>query len=432
VRIVRYWDLDYPRVDRARPASGSRQSEAEQVERLRETLAEAVRLRLRADVPVGIFLSGGLDSSVVLGMAAEAQAGLRAFTVTFDHPAYDEGPIAVETAARAGAEYQAIPIDQNALADHVSDAVWHGETLGGNGMGVARYLQSRAVHQAGYRVVLSGDGADEIFAGYLYFRHDHLLHARNGLDEAARKQLLEALLRDNPAFRAGLTAPESAVALAGVERLLGFAPSWMKATAFNRAGFHALLAPGFAAAVAGRDPQLAFVERFDVAGQLAGRERVRQSLYLWLKSMLPNQVLIADRLDMAHGVEVRMPFLDHHVAELARDMPVSLLIRGLTEKYVLRQASRRYVSDRVYKRPKHPFTAPHATLDTNGGLHRLTQDVLRSSVLGDLPFFDARAVTGLLDRLPGLDHRQRIALDSTLFLILCACILQQRYRIGGS
>jgi asparagine synthase (glutamine-hydrolysing) len=168
-----------------------------------------------------------------------------------------------------------------------------------------------------------------------------------------------------------------------------------------------------------------------VAGQLAGRERVRQSLYLWLKSMLPNQVLIADRLDMAHAVEVRMPFLDHHVAELARDLPVSLLIRGLTEKYVLRQASKRYVSDRVYKRPKHPFTAPHATLDTNGGLHRLTQDVLRSTALADLPFFDARAVTALLDRLPGMEHRQRIALDSTFFLILCACILQQRYRLSS-
>jgi len=208
-------------------------------------------------------------------------------------------------------------------------------------------------------------------------------------------------------------------------------PSWLQAISVSRAGLKPLLAPDFAAELADVDPQLAFVQGFDHAGQLAGREPVLQSLYLWTKSMLPNQVLIADRLDMAHAVEVRMPLLDHRVAELVREMPVSLLIRGLTEKYVLRQAVRSYVSDRVYRRPKHPFTAPHGTLDTNSGLHQLTQDVLRGPDLASVPFFDQRAVVALLDRLPAMDHRERIALDPLLFLILCAAILHRRYGLGS-
>ncbi len=426
LRVVRYWDLCYPRGER--PAGVRR--EAELVEELRQTLAEAVRLRMRADVPVGCLLSGGVDSSAVLGMAARDHAGpIRAFTVTFDHPAYDEGPIARETVDRVGGEYYPIALDQDLLAEHLADAVWHGETLGANALGVARYLQSRAVHQAGYKVVLSGDGADELFAGYLYFRHEYLVRARDGLDEGLRQQLLAALLRDNPAFRAVLSQPRTASA--GVQRLLGFVPSWLRATAVSRGDLAALLAPDFAAEFAARDLQAAFVERFDITGQLTGRDPVLQALYLWTKSMLPNQVLIADRLDMAHAVEVRMPLLDHRVAELVREMPVSLLIRGLTEKYALRQAVRSYVSDRVYRRPKHPFTAPHGTLDTNSGLHQLTQDVLRGPALAALPFFDRRAVVALLDRLPGLDHRQRIALDPCFFLILCACILQLRYGLGS-
>src|SRR5882724_8600677 len=203
LRIAPYWDLDYPRQERR---DQPRRREVEIVEELRQTLAEAVRIRMRADVPVGCFLSGGVDSSAVLGMAARDCADpIRAFTVTFDHPAYDEGPIAQETAARVGGEYFPIPLDQSALADHLPDAVWHGETLGSNALGVARYLQSRAVHQAGYKTVLSGDGADELFAGYLYFRHDHLLHGAPGVDGGLRQQLLAALLRDNPAFRAVLT-----------------------------------------------------------------------------------------------------------------------------------------------------------------------------------------------------------------------------------
>jgi asparagine synthase (glutamine-hydrolysing) len=426
VQLVRYWDLDFPRADQAPPP----RSDAEYIEELRGRLDEAIRLRMRADVPVGCFLSGGIDSSAVLGMAARhSGAPIRAFTVTFGHPAYDEGPIARETAARAGADYHPIPLDQADFADYINEAVWHGEMLGYNAHAIARYLQSRAVHEAGYKVVLSGDGADEVFAGYIYSRLDFLRANAEGLDEQTRRQRIEELLRNNPAFRTVLSIDEHSPTAVSLRRMLGFVPAWLYAMDVSRSRLKELLARDFLAEFAGRDPLRVFLSRLDLAAQVDGRHPVMQANYLWAKSFLPNQVLFADRMEMAHAVEVRMPFLDHHVFELVREMPATMLIRGLQEKYVLREAARPCITERVHGRPKHPFTAPHATLSTNNRLHTMTQDVLRSSALADVPFFDQRLVIGLLDRLPQMDHRQRIALDQVLLLLLSACLLQKQYEL---
>src|SRR4029077_13594103 len=156
-QILRYWDFDYPRApDLARPLS-----DAAYIEQFRETLNEAVRIRMRADVPVGCYLSGGLDSCSVLGMAAtHTSAPIQAFTLTFDQKDYDEGKIAEQMAARAGAKFCPIPIKQSDIADHLADALWHSETLFINGHGVSKFLLSRAVNAAGYKVVFTGEGSD--------------------------------------------------------------------------------------------------------------------------------------------------------------------------------------------------------------------------------------------------------------------------------
>jgi asparagine synthase (glutamine-hydrolysing) len=178
VRLIRYWDFDYPAAVNARQAS----PDAEYAERFRHALDEAVRLRLRADVPVGCYLSGGLDSCAVLGLAATHRTEpIRAFTLTFDRAIYDEGAIAREMAAHARADFQPIPIRQADLADRCADAAWQAETLFVNAHGIAKYLLSRAVRDAGYKVVLTGEGSDEILAGYAHFRRDLLLHHAQGL-----------------------------------------------------------------------------------------------------------------------------------------------------------------------------------------------------------------------------------------------------------
>ena len=418
----------------ARPtASRADGPDAEYAERFRQALDEAVRLRLRADVPVGCYLSGGIDSCAVLGLAATHRSDpIRAFTLTFDRADYDEGAIAREMAAHAGAEFHPIPIRQSDLADHFADATWQAETLCFNAHGVAKYLLSRAVRDAGYKVVLTGEGSDEILAGYPPFRRDMLLYRHAGPGCRRRSGSSWRRWRRATRSRAACCCPTGeALPLASVRRALGFVPSWLEANATAAFRLHALFATEFAGEFADRDPYRVFLNGLDVPGQLAGREPVNQSLYLWSKAMLPSYVLavLGDRMEMAHSVEGRLPFLDHHVVELARDLPLSQKIRGVTEKYVLREAARPVLTATVYGRHKHPFLTPPAALSPGERLHELVQETLRGPALASLPFYDRAKVVALLDGLPALGEDARTAFDPVLMVLLSACSLQQRFKL---
>src|ERR1700752_2186062 len=137
--------------------------------------------------------------------------------------------------------------------------------------------------------------------------------------------------------------------------------------------------------------------------------------------------MLGDRMEMAHSIEGRVPFLDHHVVETLASQPVSQKIRGMTEKFVLREATRDVISDTVYRRQKHPFLSPPATLNPQQSLNTLMQDTLRGDGLASLPFFDRGKVIDLLDRLYAMDDGSRVANDQILMMIVSACVLQQRY-----
>src|SRR4029078_696906 len=127
-------------------------------------------------------------------------------------------------------------------------------------------------------------------------------------------------------------------------------------------------------------------------------------LYIWAKTSLPNYILsnLGDRMEMAHSVEGRLPFLDHKVVEEVVKMPVAMKIHGMTEKYVLREAARPVLTDAVYRRQKHPFLSPPATLQPGCALHELMQDTLRGPTLARTGVYDPAKVTALLDALPAL------------------------------
>ena len=148
----------------------------------------------------------------------------------------------------------------------------------------------------------------------------------------------------------------------------------------------------------------------DVERQLAGRDAVNQSLYIWAKTMLPNYILsnLGDRMEMAHSVEGRLPFLDHHVVEEAARMPVSMKIHGMTEKYVLREAARPVLTDAVYTRQKHPFMSPPATIQPDGrALHVPPGHAARARRLDGPGIYDRAKVTPLLDAIPTMDAQGR-------------------------
>jgi asparagine synthase (glutamine-hydrolysing) len=430
LQLNRYWDFDYVSAD----AGSTNRSDEDYQAEFREALDEAVRVRLRADVPVGCYLSGGLDSCSVLGLAARHHPKpIRAFTLAFDRAEYDEEAQAKEMAAKAGAEFVSIPLRQDDLADHFADAIQQAETLCFNAHGVAKYLLSRAVRNAGYKVVMTGEGSDEILGGYAHFRRDMLLYNQAGQDPAEVTALLAELDRLNPVSRGMLLPDGEAGPLEGVKRVLGFIPSWIETFSARSMKMRAVLDEDFLGRFGRREGFSALFGDIDVRGQLAGREPVHQSLYLWSKTLLPGYILtmLGDRMEMAHSIEGRVPFLDHHVVEVLRSQPVSQKIRGMTEKYVLRKAVRDVITDTVYRRQKHPFLAPPATLDTTARLSTLLQDTLRGPVLASIPFFDRRKVVALLDRIATMDDGARVAFDQILMIILSACVLHERFQLAA-
>jgi asparagine synthase (glutamine-hydrolysing) len=428
-QITRYWDFNYPRADDSAP----KRSDADYAAEFRHELEEAVRIRLRADVPVGVYLSGGLDSCAVLGLAARHHPDpIRAFTLTFDDAAYDEGPIAREMATLAGAEFNPIPINQNHLAENFAAAILQSETFCVNAHGVAKFLLSKAVQDAGYKVVITGEGSDEILGGYAHFRRDMLLYNREGQDEKEIEQLL-AWLNENNTVSRGLLLPDGDVGnLEGVRRILGYVPSWCETFSSRAVKAQPLLADDFGCRFKDRESYVQLLSDIDVPGQLKGRAALNQSLYLWGKSVLANYILtmLGDRMEMAHSIEGRVPFLDHHVVECICRQPVNQKIRGMTEKYVLREAVRDVITDTVYRRQKHPFLSPPATLNPEETFNTFVQDMLRGSVMASIPYFNQKKIVAMLDRLGGMDAGARTAYDQILMPLVSMCVIHQGFGMG--
>lgn len=427
VAVKRYWDVDYPRADAPASHQLEHDSGEECIAEVRRLLVEAVSLRMRADVAVGSYLSGGVDSSSVLGIAAaHAEAKPTAFTIAFDHPDFDESASARLTAEFVGAPFHPVRVTAADFAEVFEESVWKGEMIHYNAHGAARFLLSRAVRQAGFKAVLAGEGADELFAGYDF--SSQALLAPNGAGSLMKwARILSRFLRPKNLSERRIAAVSPW--LARVSQGLAFPPHLLEYIAGKFDFLQSIISDDFAAKFRRRDPYREFFRQFDLKGTLYGREPVKQILYLWMKSLFVNYVLAAERLDMAHAVEVRLPFLDHRLFDFASSLPASFLARDGQLKYVLREAVKPYVRDEVYRGVKQPFLAPPTFMAAGNPMYDLLQDTLRSDDFRSVPFFDRAAIVRFLDRLPSMEETERSATDPILFMLASLGILHAHYRL---
>ncbi len=416
VSVHRYWDMDYPASQTREPARAELT--------LLERTGDAVRVRLRADVPVAFQLSGGIDSSAVVALAArELGAGLPCFTVGFDEAdrdqaGYDEAELAAEVARHVGARHHVIRVGGDDIARHFEASVTAGEGLAINGHITAKYMLSRAIREAGYKVVLTGEGADEVLCGYAHLRQD-LRGSPSHLESTNRAQV-------------GIMLPGGAsLSLSAVEERLGFVPTWLLAKGSLGHRIRGVLREEWMRSEERPDPFAELVDAVDVAGQLKGRERPLQSIYLWSKLALEGYILrtLGDGMEMAHSIEGRLPFLDHELFAWLKDLPLSLKIRGGTEKHVLREAMRPLLPASVVSREKHPFLAPPHLGSGNPAMRALLFDTLGSSAARSLPFFDLAKVRAIAERAQEA-RAERTALDPVLFFFLSACALHEHLHLS--
>lgn len=244
-------------------------SDAEVVAGFREVLDDAVVQRLVADVEVASYLSGGIDSSAVLGLAQRRTSRpIRAFTIVFGDERYSEERLAEQTARWLGSTFVPVPVPQRDLAEAFSDALWHAETLAFNAHGVAKYLLSRAVREAGIKVVFIGEGADEIMGGYPPFRRDLLLHNTENqpVDDVAK--LLAELEAANRSSRGLLTADGApAPGLDVFEARLGWVPSAVCTWSTLAVKMYPLLEAGYLRAGLRANPYTELLDTLDVHGR---------------------------------------------------------------------------------------------------------------------------------------------------------------------
>jgi asparagine synthase (glutamine-hydrolysing) len=400
LRLTRYWDSEYP--DRNVP---DLRTDHEMIEGVRSRLLDSVRVRLRSDVPVGVYLSGGVDSCTALGMAAHlSPKSLSAFTLSFSqHDRFDEAKSAELQAKKSGAQFHRIQISADDLADSLEGSLYHCEQAMFNLSGVAKFRLSKFVRDHGFKVVLTGEGSDEIFAGYQPMRED-LARYGKGIDEKDRQAIIDSLKKGNLWLDSSVTLTTEQCAM--LESTVGFVPTWFRN--FPPHVLQDVLSDEVRHHIGPHRDQLQYVlTKFDARQLHQMKHRwdvVHSSLYLENHTLLPSMLLtvLGDRNEMAHSIEGRVPFLDHPLVEYVNNLPPHVKIRGTQEKWILREAARPFITDDAYARIKHPFLAPPSFLDPTSKLHDLVQTTLRSPSLQDLWWIDQSKVIEQLDALTQL------------------------------
>ncbi len=396
-RLQRYWQLDYDCPNGEVDADDC-------AEELLGLLTDAARLRLRSDVPVGAYLSGGLDSSVTTALVKQcSSADLRTFSVTFDDAEFDESGYQTQVIEALQTDHQQIRCTPQEIGRVFPEVIWHAERPVLRTAPAPLYLLSKLVHDEGYKVVLTGEGADEMLGGYDIFK--------------------EAKVR-----RFWAAQPDSALRAALLRRLYPYLPNVQaQSLAYRKAFFHArpedLSDPLFS-----HIPRWSLTSRLklffsqDLRAEIDGQEEYAdcrallpeayhrwhpfcQAQFLETATLMPGYILSSqgDRVAMAHSVEGRFPFLDHRVAEFAARLPPRLKMKALNEKYILKRAAGHLVPAAVAQRHKQPYRAPDAGsfVDTGTGRvrHEYVGDLLSPRRIRDDALFDPRAVEHLAKKV---------------------------------
>jgi asparagine synthase (glutamine-hydrolysing) len=429
VRIYRYWDWEIPT---AAQMQQDTRSEAEVVEEFRAALLDSVKQRLVADVEVASYLSGGIDSCAVLGLAQQCMdKPIRAFTLTFDNPLYNEAAIAEATAKHVGATYHPIPITGLDIADSYADALWHCETQMFNGHGVAKYLLSREVQKAGIKVVFTGEGADEMLGGYPFFRAD-ALNNNAKLTATEKAAYMDEMFGTNQASRAFVMPDRvNSSEMQAIKRKLGWAPATLNVNMAMRNAVSPFWSDQLKGEIQQASPLLSGLDRLPLAQRVIGRDHLNQMLYIHSKTLLPNFILnyLGDRMEMAHSIEGRVPFLDHHVAEVAARVPVDMKVKGIREKHVLREAAKDVLLPEVYNRQKHPFITP-PTRDKNDPMLAFYRDTFASQAARDQPIYNIHKANKALDKLFECSDEKRMGIEAGLQRIASVVIMQQKFAMS--
>jgi asparagine synthase (glutamine-hydrolysing) len=395
VAVRQYWDYQFERT----PEVVDPSQVQVYADELLELLIDATQIRLRSDVPVGAYLSGGLDSTVTTALVKKfTNARLRTFSVTFDDAEFDESCFQREAAEFLDTEHQEVRCSKNQIGEVFPDVVWHTEKPVLRTAPAPLYLLSRLVRKSGYKVVVTGEGADEVLGGYDIFKESKIRRFwESQPDSRMRPMLLRRLYPYMQNLQNQPDAYRKAFFHVKVDRDLqpffSHIPRWQLT-----ARLKTFFSDGTRAAIAADDSYSRVRGRLS-DGYLSW-DSFCQAQYLEAKYLLPGYILSSqgDRVAMAHSVEGRFPFLDHRVVEFASKLPVSMKMKVLNEKYLLKRCAAALIPPSIVKRHKQPYRAPEACSFLQPAAREYVDELLSPEQIRKDGIFDAPAVTLLRDK----------------------------------
>ncbi|WP_306599331.1 asparagine synthase (glutamine-hydrolyzing) [Geothrix sp. 21YS21S-2] len=418
VAIEPWWELTFPE-------PGPVRSVEDCAAELRELLIDATRLRLRADVPVGAYLSGGLDSSTITAIIRTFTTNpLETFSIAFDDPAFDESGFQASMAKSLGTNHHVVRASHADIGRIFPEVVWHAETPLMRTSPAPMFLLSGLVRRKNFKVVLTGEGADEFMAGYDLFKEAKIRRFWAARPDSKMRQ--DLFSRIYP-WIAGLTKGNANYASAffgmGLSetdaRDYSHAIRWRTTSRAKR-----FFSAGFLERAGGtRGP--AYPDGFD------GWDPLHQAQYLEISIFLSQYLLSSqsDRMAMGHSVEGRFPFLDYRMVEFCNRLPPALKLQGLTEKFLLKEVSREWLPPEITDRPKQPFRAPIQRAFFGDSAPDYMEELLSPAAVADTGYFNPRAVEHLVTKLKQ-GHAHSETDDMALAGIISTQLLHRQFLSG--
>lgn len=392
-RVLRYWEPSYE------PDPKDAHSENYYVDGLWELLVDATRLRLRADVPVGTYLSGGLDSSAITAIVKKfTNTPVRSFSVTFEDPEFDESAYQDDVIHHLGTEHDEVRCTHADIGATFPEVIWHTEKPILRTAPTPLFMLSKLVRDSGYKVVVTGEGSDEVLGGYDIFK-EAKIRAWWGecLDSALRPKLLQKLYPYLPNVQKQSDAYLRAFFKVTGDDLaspfFSHLPRWELTSKLKL-----FYSDGVAAETGSYDAYGELLQALP-AGYNSW-DRFCQAQYLETAYLLPAYILSSqgDRVGMAHSVEVRLPFLDYRVIEFASRIPPVLKMKVLNEKYVLKQCVRGLLPESVRTRHKQPYRAPEAKSFFSPARFDYVNELLSPKRIAEDGLFNPAAVQKIVEK----------------------------------
>jgi asparagine synthase (glutamine-hydrolysing) len=401
VHVEPYWKNRFP-VETNVSSNGSPARSIEAVvEEFRSLLIDACQIRLRADVPVGAYLSGGLDSSTIASIVRHHTSNrLVTFSIAFNDEKFDESQFQRQMAAHLGTDHHVVQARHEDIGQVFPEVVWHTEVPIMRTAPAPMFLLSKLVRETGFKVVLTGEGADEFLAGYDIFKEAKVRRFWAGQPQSKYRSLLlkrlypdiGGLSQSNPEFLAaffgeGLTEVDSP--------WYSHAVRWRNNRRTRRFFDEAVLA----ASEAAHFDQLAAAlpTEFKSWTPLARAQHLEITVFL-SQYLLSSQ---GDRMGMAHSIEGRFPFLDCRLVEFCNALEPRLKLRCLREKYLLKRAAQPWLPDLIRQRPKRPYRAPVHRSFFNSSTPEYVRELLAPAALRASGLFKAGPVEQLVNKIRG-------------------------------